>query len=77
MFVKIFQVSADKEKGKQSKLVQFSPQNLFQIHACVISARKAKHLDITTVFAESHLKAVLGPIQSARNYLSYRYFINC
>ena len=51
MFVKIFQVSADKEKGKQSKLVQFSPQNLFQIHAFVISARKAKHLDITTVFA--------------------------
>ena len=31
MFLKIFRVSANEEMGKQSKLVEFSTQNLFQI----------------------------------------------
>ena len=51
LYKRFFKLQPTRKKGKQSKLVQFSPQNLFQIHACVISAWKAKHLDISTVFA--------------------------
>ena len=36
------------------KLVEFWTWKLFQIRACVISARKAKHLDVTTMFTYSH-----------------------
>ena len=41
------------EMGKERKFVkfvEFSPQNIFQICACDISARTAKHLDVTPVF---------------------------
>ena len=51
-----------------------STQNLFQIRACVISARKAKHLDVTTMFTYSHANTPLG--QSERAY-HLSYFINC
>ena len=53
MFVKIFQVSADEEMGK---LVDefFNSKPFFQILACMISAWKAKHLDVTTMFTYSH-----------------------
>ena len=34
VIVKIFQVSANKEMGKQTKLVKFSPQNLFHLCLC-------------------------------------------
>ena len=35
-------------------LSSFSTQNFIQIRACVISARKGKHLDVTTMFTYSH-----------------------
>ena len=57
MFVKLFQVSAD--EGIK----------LFQIRACVISARKAKHLDVTTMFAYCHANTPLGQSESAFFYL--------
>ena len=53
MFVKIFQVSADEEMGKLvNEFCNSKP--FFQICACMIFARKAKHLDVTTVFTYSH-----------------------
>ena len=54
-------------------LSRFSTQNLFQIRACVISARKAKHLDVTTMFTYSHANTPLD--QSGRAYY-LSYFIN-
>ena len=54
-------------------LSRFSTQNLFQIRACVISARKAKHLDVTTMFTYSHANTPLSQSERAY-YLSY--FIN-
>ena len=43
------------------------------LRACVISARKAKHLDVTTMFTYSHANTPLG--QSERSYY-LSYFIN-
>ena len=54
-------------------LSRFSTQNLFQIRACVISARKAKHLDVTSMFTYSHANRPLGQ-SGCGYYLSY--FIN-
>jgi len=54
-------------------LSRFSTQNLFQICACVISARKAKHLNVTTMFTYSHANTPLAQSKCA-SYL--RYFIN-
>ena len=48
LFANIFQVSADKGMGNYSKLVELWTQIRFQIRACVISVRKAKHLDVTS-----------------------------
>ena len=62
----IFQVSANEGMGKRSKLVEFSAQKLFQIRACVISARKPNHLDVTTMFTYSYTSTFLG--QSERAY---------
>ena len=56
-----------------SKLVEFSTQKRFQIGACVVSARKAKHLDVTTMFTYSLANTPLG--QSERAYY-LNYFIN-
>ena len=51
-------------------LLGFQLKNFFQIRACVISARKAKHLDVTAMFAYSHANTPLS--QSERTYdLSY------
>ena len=69
-FVTIFQVSADEGMGKWSKLVEFWTRKLFQIRACVISARKAKQLDATTMFTYSHANTPLGQTERAY-YLSY------
>ena len=66
----MFQVSADEGVGKLSKLVEFWTQKRFQIRACVISARKAKHIDVTTVFTYSHANTPLGQPERAY-YLSY------
>ena len=54
-------------------LSRFSTQNLFQIRACVISARKAKHLDVTTMFTYSHANMPLSQSEHAYNF---SYFIN-
>ena len=54
-------------------LSSFSTQNLFQIHACVIRARKAKHLNVTTMSTYSHANTPLRQSERAY-YLSY--FIN-
>ena len=54
-FLKILQVSTDEGIGKYSKLVEFSTPKLFQIRAFVISARKAKHFDVTTKFTYTPL----------------------
>ena len=55
--------------------VNLSSFELFQINACVISARKAKQLDATTMFTYSHANTPLG--QSERAYcLSYFITIN-
>ena len=51
-------------------LWSFSTQNLFQIRAYVISAQKAKHLDVTTMFTYSHANMPLGQSECAY-YLSY------
>ena len=51
-------------------LSRFSTQNLFQIRAYVICARKAKHLDVTTMFTYSHANTPLGQSERAY-YLSY------
>ena len=66
MFVKIFQNSANKEIGKKSKLVEFWTQNLFQIHACMISMHTLeKHM-------YSHANMPLGPMRACIQYhLSY------
>ena len=53
-----------------SKLVEFSTQKRFQIGACVVTARKATHLDVTAMFTYSYANTPLG--QSERAYcLSY------
>ena len=52
------------------KISQVSTQNLFQSRAYVISARKAKHLDVTTMFTYSHPNTPLGLSERAY-YLSY------
>ena len=53
-----------------SKLVEFSTQKRFQIGACVVSARKAIRLDVTTMFTYSHANTTLGQSERAY-YLSY------
>ena len=71
MFLKIFEVSSDEEMGTEySKLVEFFDSNPFQIHACVISARRAKHLDVTTISTYCHANTPLGQSERAY-YLSY------
>ena len=54
-------------------LSRFSTQNLFQIRACVISARKAKHLDVTTMFTYSHANM---PLSQSEHTYNFSYFIN-
>ena len=54
--------------------MEFWTRKRFQIRACVISARKAKHLDATTMFTYSHANTPLGQSERAY-YLSY--FIKC
>ena len=76
MFLKIFQVSTNKEMVNKLNSSSFSTRNLFQIRACVISTQKAKHLDVTNIFTHSHANTSLG--QSGHvYYLSYfiKYYI--
>ena len=55
-----------------SKIVECSTKKVFQIHACMISMRKEKHLDATTMFTYSHANMPLG--QSECEYY-HSYFI--
>ena len=51
-------------------LLSFELENFFQICTCLISTRKAKHVDATTMFTYSHANTPLG--QSGHvYYLSY------
>ena len=59
-----------KGMGKLSKFVQFSTKKYFKIRACVISARRAKHLDSTHVYILS-CKHISRPIKERAYYLSY------
>ena len=59
-----------KEWVDKVNLSSFELENLFQICACVISARKAKQLDATTMFIYSHTNTPLGQSERAY-YLSY------
>ena len=67
---KIFQVSSDEGMGKLSKFVEFSTQKRFKIRACVISARRAKHLDSTHVYILS-CKHISRPIRARAYYLFF------
>ena len=58
-----------KEWVNKVNLSSFELEN-FQIPACVISARKAKQLDATTMFTYSHANTPLGQSERAY-YLSY------
>ena len=70
MFVKIFQASANKGIAKQSKLVKFWTQKLFQIHAHVISAQKPIHFDATTKpCLHTLMQTLLSANQNARTIL--------
>ena len=62
-----------KEWANKVNLSSFEFENFFKFRACVISARKAKHLDATTMFTYSHANTPLGQSERAY-YLSY--FIN-
>ena len=64
----IFQVSADEGMGiNKVNVWSFQLKNVCD---CVISARKAKHLDATTMFTYSHANTPLGQSERAY-YLSY------
>ena len=52
------------------QIQSFQLKNFFQIRACVFSAQKAKHLDVTTMFTYSHANTPLGQSERAY-YLSY------
>ena len=65
---KIIQVSSDEVVGKLSKFVEFSTQKHFKIGACVISARRAKHLDSTHVYILS-CKHISRPIRARAYYI--------
>ena len=62
-----------KEWVNKVNLSSFELENFFKFGACVISARKAKQLDATTMFTYSRANTALGQSERAY-YLSY--FIN-
>ena len=59
-----------KEWVNKVNLSSFELENFFKFGACVISARKAKQLDATTMFTYSHANTTLGQSERAY-YLSY------
>ena len=65
MNVKILQISAKEGMEKCSKIVEFFTQKLFQIRACGVNARKAKHLDVTTMFTYSYANTPFGQSEHA------------
>ena len=73
-FQRFYKIQPTRKWVNKVNLSSFSTQNLFQIRACVISARKAKHLDVTTMFTYSYANTTLSQSERAY-YLSY--FIKC
>ena len=69
-FVKSFQVSADEEMGNKVNLLSSQLKTFFKFRACAISARKAKHLDVTTMVTNSQAHTPLGQLERAY-YFSY------
>ena len=59
-----------KEWVNKVNFSSFELENFFKIRACVISARKAKQLDATTMFTYSQANTPLGQSERAY-YLSY------
>ena len=51
-----------KEWVNKVNLSSFELENFFKFGACVISARKAKQLDATTMFTHSHANTALSLI---------------
>ena len=64
-----------KEWVNKVNLSSFELENFFKFDACVISARKAKQLDATTMFTYSHANTALSQSERAY-YLSYFIMIN-
>ena len=56
--------------GNKVNLLSSQLKNFFQFRACVISARKPKHLDVTTMLTNSQANTPLGQLERAY-YLSY------
>ena len=65
-FLRFSKLQPTRKWVNEVNLSRFSTQNLFQIRACVISARKAKDLDVKTTFTYTHANTTLG--QSDRAY---------
>ena len=59
-----------KEWVNKVNLSSFEHENFSKFGACVISARKAKQVDATTMFTYSHANTALGQSERAY-YLSY------
>ena len=55
-----------KEWVNKVNLSSFLLKKRFEICACVICARKGKHLDVTTMFTYSHANTPLGPKSNER-----------
>ena len=68
MFLSLFQPT--RKWVNKVNMLSFLTQNLFQIRAWVISARKAKHPDVTSMFTYSHANTPLGQSEHAY-FLSY------
>ena len=62
------------ERSNKVNVSSFQLKNFSQICTCVISERKAKDFDATTMFTYSDANTPLG--QSEREYY-LSYFINC
>ena len=67
-----------KEWVNKVNLSSFELENFFKFGACVISARKAKQLNATTMFTYSHANTPLGQSECTY-YLSYfiKNFVEC
>ena len=56
--------------GNKVNLLSSQLKNFFKFRACAISARKAKHLDVTTMLTNSQAHTPLGQLERAY-YFSY------
>ena len=56
--------------GNRVNLLSSQLKNFFKFSACAISARKAKHLDVTTMLTNSQANTPLGQLERAY-YFSY------